>query len=1011
MRRSVLRRSLFAATIFSSTLMVFISGVGVPDGLTPQASANTAEQAAVEISAADVDTPVQQTGSAAGLPHLVPTESTMTKLGSSGKAVTDFKPPKGALPLEGRHKALKEPAAGGLKPPKSPYQLAREEARKPSVDGSAPASSPSAAPSSAGGAATAAAGCYYPAWSAISHYSTGATVSYFNTAQGMTESHDFRATRNPQGLPPLSTTAWQDLGRCYVQPAPQPPVFAGFWPREGGLVGSLTPTLEAYAYSATGRLVAYYFQICSGASGTGQCTPGSWSNGGTWLVPAGKLQWGKTYWWSVVAEDTSNGLTVTSPWMSFSAQPEQPSINSLLGSGTGGREFNHVVGNYTSTVTDASVATVGPPLAATRTYNSLDPRTDGMFGAGWSTRWDMRLVDEPQTKTVLVTYPDGQQSRFGAMGDGSYASPLGTYATLATVTGGGWRLMDKSSTSYLFDAQGRVTKVTDNRGRAQDLVYGTDGKLSKVTSTGGRSLYFTWNGGHVSGVSTDPVNGAPLDWFYTYEAHKLVKVCGPGSATACSTYAYADASRYSSSVLNSVPESYWRLGEANGAADSKLADAAGWNLGSEDGYFSSGTYDAAVGAAGALGGSTNTAVRFAGTSAASSYVSLPNSAVSGRGAYLTVEAWFKTTGTGVVLGHSDTSSTPTNFTPVVYVGADGKLRGQFWNGSANPIASTGTVNNGQWHHVALSGDGSTQTLYLDGQAVGTRSGAIDHRDQFDTRLGSGYASPTWPSSTTSTRLFPFKGDIDEVAIYGRALPVSEVRAHYLAGAAAPQMITSTLSTGRVWGQNLYGADGGRLQTHTDANGGLWKLSALQYSADPEGDPHATVTITDPHNGTLKSVHDALRVLRTTNETDQLGKTTNYEYDTGGFLGKIIDRNGNTTQVTHDERGNELSITKCRSAGDCQTSYAAYYLNAADKFDPRNDQMTAYRDARSTSSTSNTYAIKWDYTTFGEKSKETTPVTTDFPSGRSTIYAYTDGTETAAGGGLTPAGLVKSETDP
>ncbi|WP_344944081.1 hypothetical protein, partial [Sphaerisporangium flaviroseum] len=130
-----------------------------------------------------------------------------------------------------------------------------------------------------------------------------------------------------------------------------------------------------------------------------------------------------------------------------------------------------------------------------------------------------------------------------------------------------------------------------------------------------------------------------------------------------------------------------------------------------------------------------------------------------------------------------------------------------------------------------------------------------------------------------------------------------------------------------------------------------------------------------------------------------------------FLGKITDRNGNTTQVTHDERGNELSITKCRSAGDCQTSYAAYYLNAADKFDPRNDQMTAYRDARSTSSTSNTYAIKWDYTAFGEKSKETTPVTTDFPSGRSTIYAYTDGTETAAGGGLTPAGLVKSETDP
>jgi hypothetical protein len=100
--------------------------------------------------------------------------------------------------------------------------------------------------------------------------------------------------------------------------------------------------------------------------------------------------------------------------MTFTPQPEQPVINSLLASGSGGREFNHVVGNYTQTVTDASVSAVGPPLTATRTYNSLDPRADGMFGAGWSTRWDMRIVDESHTQTLLVTYPDGSQMRFGA---------------------------------------------------------------------------------------------------------------------------------------------------------------------------------------------------------------------------------------------------------------------------------------------------------------------------------------------------------------------------------------------------------------------------------------------------------------------------------------------------------------------------------------------------------------------------------------------------------------------
>ncbi|MEV7969978.1 polymorphic toxin-type HINT domain-containing protein [Sphaerisporangium sp. NPDC088356] len=1026
MRRSGLRRRLSLFSTYLAASVVLISGVGVPDGLTPPASANSVGQSDVQVSAADVDTPVQQTGSAAGLPHLVSAESTKADAQSFGIAETERKPPKGALPLEVRHQVSKEPAKGGLKPPPSPSRdVLAKEGPDAGKNGNAPGgwSSPSLIPAkrasgaltSANGSAAAASSCYYSAWSAISNYSVGATVSYFNTTQGMTEAHDFRATRDPQHSPPMTTTAWQDLGLCYVASQPQPPIFQGFWPRNDALAGSLTPTLEASAYSATGGGVSYYFQICSGPSGPSGswdwCTGSSWTNGGTWVVPAGKLKWGKSYWWSVNAQDTSNSLIATSSWMTLTPQPEQPSINSLLGSGTGGREFNHVVGNYTQTVTDASVATVGPPLAATRTYNSLDPRTDGMFGAGWSTRWDMRLVDEPQTQTVLVSYPNGSQSRFGAMGDGSYAPPQGTYATLATVTGGGWRLMDKSSASYVFDAQGRVVKVTDNRARAQDLVYGTDGKLAKVTSTGGRSLYFTWSGGHAGSLSTDPVDGAPLSWSYTYDGDKLVKVCGPGSATACTTYAYSDTSRYSTSVLNSVPSSYWRLDEATGAKNSKLASAVGWDLGNDDAFFSSGAYDATVGVTGALGGSADTAVRFAGTSASSSYVSLPDSAISGRGGYLTVEAWFKTTGSGVVLGHSNASSgTPTNFTPVVYVGTDGKLRGQFWNGQANPITSTGLVNNDQWHHVALSGDGSSQTLYLDGQAVGTRSGTIDHRDQFYTRLGSGHTSATWPSSTTSKQVFPYKGDIDEVAIYGRSLPAAEIRAHYQAGVAAPQMTKATLPSGRVWADNAYSADGGRLQTHTDSNGGLWKLSTLQYSEDPEGDPQATITITDPHNGTLVSVHDSLRAQRVTRETDQVGKTTTYEYDTGGYLGKVTDRNGNTTQLFHDDRGNIIGRQTCRASGNCQTAYYSYYLNTDDNFDARNNGMIASRDARSSDESDNTYATTWDYTSYGEVSAKKTPATSGFPSGRSATYSYTDGSEQAVGGGTVPAGLLKSYKD-
>ncbi|GII62115.1 hypothetical protein Skr01_22000 [Sphaerisporangium krabiense] len=906
-----------------------------------------------------------------------------------------MKPPKGALPLEVRHKASKEPAKGGNKPSASPRSLS----------------------------AMAAGDCYYPRWAPGINYSSGTTVSYFNTTQGMTEAHDFWAQSAPGGLPPLTTSAWVDIGPCYVPPAPEPPSFMEFWPDDDAQVGTLKPTLGAWAAAQTGS-VNYWFQLCSGdgpSSAWDWCVNSSWNTTGTWDVNSSQVKWGKKYWWSVIAEDSVNGLQETSSWMTLTAEPEQPSINSLLGAGSDGHEFDPAAGNYTQASVDASVATMGPPLTTTRTYNSLDPRTDGMFGAGWSTRWDMRLVEEPQTQTVLVTYPDGRQSRFGSSGNGTYVPPQGSFATLATVSGGGWRLMDKSATSYLFDAQGRVTKVTDNRGRAQDLTYGTDGKLTTVTATGGRSLHFTWTGAHATSVSTDPINGTAQSWNYTYDGDKLVKVCSPGSATACTTYIYGDASRYSTGIVNSMPTGYWRLNEATGSAGSTVADAVGWNLGGEDAEFSGGTYNATVGVAGALGGTTDTAIRFSGTSANSSYVQLPQSAISGRGSHLTVEAWFKTTNSGVVIGQSDTDTgTPSDFTPVVYVGTDGKLRGRYWAaGAAGPITTSGTVNNGQWHHVALSGDGSTQTLYLDGQAVGTRSGAIDHRDQAYTRVGSGYASSSWPSSTGSTQVFPFKGDIDEVAVFGRSLPAAEIKAHYQAGVAGAQMTKATLASGRVWAENTYNANGGRLLTNTDSDGGLWKIGAVQYSGTGEGDSLATVTVTDPHNGLVRSVYEPTRGMRIVSHADQVStaqppnqaKKTTYEYDTGGFPSKITDPNGNTTQVTHDERGNDLSVTTCRSAGNCQTSYTSYHLNTSDPFDPRNDRVTASRDARSTSSTSNTYATKFEYTAFGEKSKETTPATTDFPNGRSTTYAYTDGTEPAVGGGTTPAGLLKSETDP
>ncbi|MBX6166889.1 MAG: DNRLRE domain-containing protein [Thermobispora bispora] len=802
-------------------------------------------------------------------------------------------------------------------------------------------------------------------------------------------------------------TAWQ-TARVTAMPL-DTVSFQQFTPADNTQVGSLTPALSAYAQTPGEAATSYWYQVCAGPKDDWTwCESSTWVKG-AWTVPAGKLQWGKTYWW--YAQAATSAATATSSWRSFTTIPEQDSINALLAEGTDGREFNHVTGNYTHTETDLTVATVGPPLSVVRTYNSLDPRTDGAFGAGWTTRWDTRLENEPLRSTVLITYPDGRQWRFAAKGDGTYASPAGTYATLATQSGGGWRLMDKESTSYWFDSAGRLVKVTDSRGRTQTLQYGADGKLAKVTGASGRSLTFTWSGGHVTQVASDPVDGSPITWTYAYDGDYLVKACPPSSGGACVRYEYGDRSQYRSAVIDGRPVGYWRLNETGTGIGTVIANEMKSISGVGDAEIAGSTADAVGGTPAPLDGSSDTAMTFKGDSG-SAYVSLPPGVINGLGGDTTIEAWFKTTGSGTIFGYQNSATNaPSVYTPAIYVGTDGKLRGQLWTGTVAPITSATPVNDGKWHHVALSGARTTQTLYLDGQQVGSLSQQITHLGQWDARIGYGFASPSWPGTVTSSGPFPFNGSIDEVAVYNKPLRQEQIGTHYRTRQVRQQLTKIIKASGRIAAVNTYAADGGRLLTHTDANGGLWKLSSPVYSKDSTGASLATVTVTDPRNGTLTYVNDASRDDRLVSWTDQLGKTARYEYDTGGFVAKLTDRNGIAALFANDARGNLLARTTCRTSDSCGTEYFTYHVNADDLFDPRNDQVVEYRDRRSSGEDDDTYLTTIEYDQYGDKVTQTGPATEEFPSGRSRRWAYTDGTEPAVGGGTTPAGLLKSEKKP
>ncbi|HKI21085.1 MAG TPA: LamG domain-containing protein, partial [Isosphaeraceae bacterium] len=161
----------------------------------------------------------------------------------------------------------------------------------------------------------------------------------------------------------------------------------------------------------------------------------------------------------------------------------------------------------------------------------------------------------------------------------------------------------------------------------------------------------------------------------------------------------------------------------------------------------------------------------------SSDVSLPDNLIRGFEQEETIEAWFRTTSGGVILGYqgspTDSQGQPAGWVPALYVGTDGKLYGDIWQ--LNQVVSNVAVNDGRWHSVALVVDGSSsdQELYLDGQLVSTGSGGniSDFGGSFN-QIGTGYTDG-WPA--TPGGWYGFMGQIDDVRIWSGARTAGQVQ--------------------------------------------------------------------------------------------------------------------------------------------------------------------------------------------------------------------------------------------
>ena len=627
------------------------------------------------------------------------------------------------------------------------------------------------------------------------------------------------------------------------------------WPPDGYNSPTITPELLASASDSDGGALQYNFTVYQADGvpfdGTG------WQSGDDVTVPAGDFSWGQTYYWTVQVREGTN-TAPASPMYAMSTPVPQPLVSSDLaqdgaaqgnGDSSTGPGYDAQNGNFTTEATDASESVVGPPLSIQRTYNSLDGSGSGAFGVGWTSVLDMtvrpgQLDGSGSPVTQIITYPDGEQVTFGLNSSGAYTSPQGRYGTLVPNSGGGFQFVDKNDTTYvLSQSLGSnvygLSSMYDGQDHTLNFTY-SGNEITKIESAvSQRSLTITWSypsGAtypHVATVATDDAtagnSSTAITWQYHYSGDQLTSACNESeSGTPCTNYSYTAGSDYPAAVEDTGPTSYWRLDETSGsvAASSVLA-----NEGADNGTYVNPEFNFA---SSPLYGEPSS-VQVAGFNGTSSYVQLPAS-LGNDGAVRSVSLWFASNSTSEVLMSQSAdpitdSSTSNPYTPIMYIGADGKLEAGF---GGTPLSSTSAVDDYHAHNAVLTANGSTETLYVDGKQVASQSETTTPFIEPYTYVGAGFLGGTNPdeahSGSTPTATY-FNGGMSDTATWDRTLTAAEVSTMFNAATTTAALITKiTRPSGKVFGQvSSYDPATSKVTSLTDSNGGSWTVNAPTVS--------------------------------------------------------------------------------------------------------------------------------------------------------------------------------------
>jgi RHS repeat-associated protein len=192
-------------------------------------------------------------------------------------------------------------------------------------------------------------------------------------------------------------------------------------------------------------------------------------------------------------------------------------------------------GAYSTTETDATLASAGQQFTLARSYTSNDPYS-GPLGLGWTDSLNA-FATLNADGSVSVTGGTGQVTAYTPNGDGTYTPALGVHSKLIDQPGGGWRLTRTDQEQLTFDSAGHLITWVDRNGVGLTLSYNVAGELASVTDYAGHIATFAYTGAGLLAKVSFPPNRAVT---YTYTAsNQLSSVTD--SAGGVTSYTYDSA--------------------------------------------------------------------------------------------------------------------------------------------------------------------------------------------------------------------------------------------------------------------------------------------------------------------------------------------------------------------------------------------------------------------------------------------------------------------------------------